>query len=78
MDPEISNSGEAPGAESMLQPEEAVSISTLWASLTAEETGEITESNANPLAFERLHGIVPQNHPIKKHSGLYKPEKVCA
>ena len=57
--------------------EEAVSVSTLWTSLTRDERDEIVESHADPVLFERLHGIVPQNHPTKKHSGLYKPEKVC-
>ena len=57
--------------------EEAVSVSTLWTSLTRDERDEIVESHADPALFERLHGIVPQNHPTKKHSGLYKPEKVC-
>ena len=57
--------------------EESASISTLWTSITREEANEIIESNADPLLFERMHGVVPQNHAVKKHSGLYKPEKVC-
>ena len=57
--------------------EESASISTLWTSITREEANEIIESNADPLLFERIHGVVPQNHTVKKHSGLYKPEKVC-
>ena len=56
---------------------EAVSVSTLWTSITREEAEEITESNVDPSQFERLHGVVPQSHPAKRHSGLYKPEKVC-
>ena len=57
--------------------EELASVSTLWTSITREEVNEIIESNANPLLFERLHGVVPQNHSTTMHSGLYKPEKVC-
>ena len=56
---------------------EAVSVSTLWTSITREEAEEIIESNVDPSQFERLHGVVPQSHPAKRHSGLYKPEKVC-
>ena len=56
---------------------EAVSVSTLWTSITREEAEEILESNVDPSQFERLHGVVPQSHPAKRYSGLYKPEKVC-
>lgn len=62
---------ESPECES-----EGVALSTLWTTLTREEREEIEASQADPLVFERLHGIVSQNHPPKQHSGLYKPEKV--
>ena len=64
-------------AEAGAECEGSNAISTLWASITREEANEIIESNADPLLFEKIHGVVPQNHAVMKHSGLYKPEKVC-
>ena len=64
-------------AEAGAEWEESASVSTLWTSISREEANEIIESNADPQLFERMHGVVPQNHAVKKHSGLYKPEKVC-